>query len=311
MKPRTLYIMGRGHSGTTFLDAVLGNAPDVESIGEVMSGLNRGLDERCSCGQRLGDCAYWHAVGTEYSEISGGRQLISDGSWMWHTSDIRSMPSLWFIRSIRRSQRWSRYAEIENDLVLAVSRVSGATTIVDSNKEYTRGLLLLRAEPSSRVIHLHRSLSSILGSHYYRRKERHEPYKFMKREYHLDTVFLPMSLLVALSWSIGMILGVAQQLRYPDRVLQVRYESLVSDPERVLGTIGRFASIDTAQIRETISQGGAFRVGHNIGGDELRHDGEYRLVRNVHGRRSVPWYHRVLSAPFAAPGYLIRMFLPK
>ena len=52
-----LYIMGRGHSGSTILDILLGNSTRIESVGELLSGLSRADHQMCSCGVMVPDCA--------------------------------------------------------------------------------------------------------------------------------------------------------------------------------------------------------------------------------------------------------------
>src|SRR5262245_53099489 len=57
-----LYIMGRGHSGSTILDILLGNSRQIESVGELLAGLSRADHEMCCCGETMPDCAFWREV---------------------------------------------------------------------------------------------------------------------------------------------------------------------------------------------------------------------------------------------------------
>ena len=47
-KFKVVYIMGRGHSGSTMLDLMLGNHEKIHSVGELTSGFRR-RSEKCSC----------------------------------------------------------------------------------------------------------------------------------------------------------------------------------------------------------------------------------------------------------------------
>jgi len=69
MNTQIVYIMGRGHSGSTVLDLLLGNSPDIESVGELVSGMGR-YDEQCSCGSPFGNCMYWQAVRSAFERSS-------------------------------------------------------------------------------------------------------------------------------------------------------------------------------------------------------------------------------------------------
>jgi hypothetical protein len=87
---KILKIMGLGRSGSTILDIVLGNHPQIESVGEVGSLIRsgwvsqeslRGIDPKrlrrplCTCGKRLDipnidtpaeACPFWSAVRREW-----------------------------------------------------------------------------------------------------------------------------------------------------------------------------------------------------------------------------------------------------
>src|SRR5215210_5619140 len=90
---RVLKITGLGRSGSTILDIVLGNHPNIESVGEVGSLMRtgwisheslRGIDPKrrllslpCTCGKRLDvlyvdtpdkACPFWSSVRREWVE---------------------------------------------------------------------------------------------------------------------------------------------------------------------------------------------------------------------------------------------------
>lgn len=306
--PRAIYIMSRGHSGSTFLDVMLGTAPGVESIGEVVSGLNRGHAEICSCTKTAGECEYWQQVAAIYKERTGGRDLFEDGSWLWRKSDVRNFPKVLFANPDKPDTEWNDYKIRNAALFGAVADVSGADAVLDSNKEFSRGLMLLKTDPKAKVLHLHRSPMAIIGSHYYRRKEKGLPFKFLKREYTPEAMFYPAMMLTALAWTVAMGLGTLMKVMYPKRVLHVRYESLVGDPENEIKRIGEFLEIDTSEIIRKAVEREPFMIGHNLGGNELRHDGSFTFVPNVKGRRKLPAIYKIGASIFAAPGYLMRAF---
>lgn len=67
MSQKVIYIAGRGHSGSTLLDMVIGSHPNVESVGEVTKkslNLLFGHDTSlpCTCGRNFSDCAYWSKI---------------------------------------------------------------------------------------------------------------------------------------------------------------------------------------------------------------------------------------------------------
>ena len=71
-RTRVIYIMGAGRSGSTVLDTVLGNHPDIVSVGELANlhrfGWTNG--EYCACGLRGNTCGFWSAVRGQWEDIS-------------------------------------------------------------------------------------------------------------------------------------------------------------------------------------------------------------------------------------------------
>ena len=52
-----VYVMSRGHSGSTILDSILRNRDNAFSMGEIVSGCLR-EDDICSCGHEIRGCPF-------------------------------------------------------------------------------------------------------------------------------------------------------------------------------------------------------------------------------------------------------------
>lgn len=65
MNARVLFVGGLGRSGSTLLELILAQHPDVCAVGEVVHLWERALggDERCGCGERFTACDFWQRVG--------------------------------------------------------------------------------------------------------------------------------------------------------------------------------------------------------------------------------------------------------
>lgn len=57
--PKLLYIAGSGRSGSTLLDLLLGNHPDISGLGEVHRLSENPEDRMCSCQNPVMECEYW------------------------------------------------------------------------------------------------------------------------------------------------------------------------------------------------------------------------------------------------------------
>ena len=65
---RVIYIMGAGRSGSTLLDTVLANHPDVVGVGELVNLHSAGWtsNEVCACGKLGTECDFWTRVRTAW-----------------------------------------------------------------------------------------------------------------------------------------------------------------------------------------------------------------------------------------------------
>jgi Sulfotransferase family len=268
-----LYVMGRGHSGSTILDILVGASASVESLGELTSGLKHyETGGHCACGALVRECPFWDEVRRRF-EVQGfnwiafcraGRRQTSVGRWLGTRLARADHPGRRQLAT--QTQAFAR----------AVAETSGKPHLLDSNKETARGLFLLRYLPEARVIHLVRDPRGVLRSHYWRVAEGRD-FRFMNR-LHRPGAMGPVWLAVAaLSWTVGNILCEAALRVAPRRVLKLRYEDLRADPASALRRIEAAFGLPLADVVAKIAADEAFPVGHNVGGNHIRHEGAVRF----------------------------------
>ena len=163
-QPLYIYIMGRGHSGTTILELLLNRSANLAAMGEVDKlGLQTYRDERtrwigqCSCGERPQNCPLWGRI-IKYIEDSQQVDFIRE-PFTWRISDVgleeeygwqKPFPSIWhaghrLIRTIayhgrgsnagpftRIYQNWVQNRDKVAGLYAAQQNVIG---VVDSSKD--------------------------------------------------------------------------------------------------------------------------------------------------------------------------------
>src|SRR5688500_4009804 len=135
--PSIIYIMGRGHNGSTVLDGLLGNAEEIESVGELVSGLSRYPDELVSTGEKMAESAYWQRVVSRYAEKSGHGPAESF-AWLARCTHPRHLVT-WLCAGSQHPAVVKALA-INTHLASAIADVSGKPLVLDSSKEYSRGL---------------------------------------------------------------------------------------------------------------------------------------------------------------------------
>jgi len=70
--PTIIYIMGYGYSGSTFLDTILGNFSDIESVGELNNFYRYTwhLGKQCACGKKVYECEFWSPIDRKWRKLA-------------------------------------------------------------------------------------------------------------------------------------------------------------------------------------------------------------------------------------------------
>jgi hypothetical protein len=252
-RPKLLYVMGAGRSGSTVLGVTLGNCEGVVFAGELDKWLpRRGMPEMEEP-QRL---RFWEQV---RGQVDGAQELFGFGA----KRHLERSSALFRVRG-RRSRRRLRapYGRVCEELYRAVARVAGSGRVVDSSHYPLRARELQRlAGIELYVLFLVRDPQGVVAS--------------FGREDVAERRFgvLAANAYLWLTYAVSL----AVFLRQPrERRLLVRHEDFLADPAGVVGQIlalsGSTAAIpDLARLRTgTPFQGNrllgaetiALRIGH-------------------------------------------------
>lgn len=302
---RLVYIMGRGHSGSTVLDAMLGNAEEIESVGELVSGIDR-FEALCSCKVLFRDCEFWNRV----REVFEQRANLT-----WDSGIIpikRQAHIKHFVKTLlmrKSSAATQELIRLNRELIEAISDASGKSCIVDSSKEVTRALMLLRALSDTRTIHLLRNPEGIIASDLHRINQG-TGFKFLRRVYygrHLSPLFVALS---STNWVVGNLLAEFIHLLFSHQVLRVRYEDLCQQPRQELERIAYFIDCDLESVICAIESSQSMLIGHNIGGNHMRMAGEFVFDPRAGSKRPLPWPYKLLTRFIAWPLMLVYGYRP-
>lgn len=283
--PHTIiYIAGAGRSGSTMVDIVLGNHPQIVSTGEVSFLINQWTDatRRCGCGRHYAQCPFWGELFPQGADPRLAR-LVRQVEYLWY------LPRLLAGRvppDVRRPYR--AYHERLFDYIVARS---GKSMIVDSSKTVptTVGRFLALARLGGQrvyVVHLVRSGLDTMGSR-------------------LASVAGPrgrrvtsgVALRVAVSWVRANLLAAwLGQSIGPGRYLRLRYEDFLSDPATAVEAIGRLVGFDAAALVARVRADGEFTVGHLAQGNRIRMQSRIRIVRHPDRRALDPSARRIFAA---------------
>lgn len=295
---RLIYVSGAVRSGSTALDVLLGSHPDVVSGGEIIriAKYPEPPGYPCACGKGAWECPFWSPVLREFAAQDSLSELRK--GWKRYEG-LRALPRLWWDRR-RGDPRVTAHVGRMHHLLQAIATASGRSCIVDSSKDPVRGVLyreLLSAGVDVRLLHLIRDGRGYLwsvsgrpdGSGLAGKGKRGRP--------------VPVRIV---QWVLANLASSLLLRRPRDRYLRLRYEDLLSDPAGSLGRLGGFLDLDLGSLVATAQAGGAFAIGHPIGGNRMRFSRTMRL------RRDAEWESRLSRRDewmfWALGGWLARAY---
>jgi hypothetical protein len=214
MKPKIIYVMGAGRSGSTILGVALGNCSDIFYAGELDAWLRKNGISNFDGDQRQ---AFWNRVG---QDMQHRMSLFGEESWrsIEHSSAALRYRS-WRTRQSLRP----RYRETAEELYLSIARESEAEYVVDTSHYPLRAReIQALAGVDLYLLYLVRRPQSVVAS------------------FSRDDVDQPMlnPFVANLYLYLTHALATTVFLRHRrDRRLLLRYEDFASDPERTLSEL--------------------------------------------------------------------------
>jgi hypothetical protein len=276
--------MGKGRSGSTLLSMALGELDGFFAAGELRFFWRRGLVEgrRCACGRPVPECEVWGPVAQRLVDLDAGA-VARDAEAIYRWS---SAPRLLAGRGGEALARWSAATQ---QLVAAVTDITGADVIVDSSKWPTDPGVLGRVDgvrPAAAL--LVRDPRAVAWS-WQRTKAHHD----LDRPRDMDRFPAWHS---GLSWTARNLVAEATTRRSPGPRTTVRYEDFVDDPRSVLVALGGL--VDRSPAVDTVLDGHTLHVtqGHTLAGNPdrfgpaeitIRADDEWRTALSARDRRTV------------------------
>lgn len=274
-----LYIASDVRSGSTLLDNLISNHPDVDTVGELrlltayvhVHPVAEKWGGRCTCERPIRECKVWSRVAEAY-EANTGESFESA-----ETGCSEDPRSRWFhlamlvswlcpIRSVRQwAFRWAHKGAMAKSigetcfqLLDGFARVTGKRVLVDSSKYPQQLYAMVAGKPECvrlKLIHVVRDGRAVLYSKIKRTEQagpNSEGFRLMPNIRGWCYTNLQISLI--------------RCLFAPDDVLVIRYEDLCDDRERVMKRICSF--LDLPFDEQTLYLSSESK--HNIAGTSHR-----------------------------------------
>ncbi len=261
--PTVLYIAGYGRSGSTVLDVLLGSADQAVSVGELvyLGEEWQHNDRTCACGTVYEHCPFWKDVFSTPEEANKWKRLARRVESRGRLLHLLS-------GSIPERDRLA-YRNETRSLFSYIAERGNASIVVDSSKSARHAagrFWALRniAGLDVRVLHLVRDARSTLRSVV----QKGDNWVLEGRD--RDTTWLPER--TVLGWGFAnAITALLGAMMADDRYLCVRFEDLLQSPDTVLNEIGMLVDVDLDSVRRAVRENRSFPIGHNVGGNRIRH----------------------------------------
>ncbi|HEU4641452.1 MAG TPA: sulfotransferase [Gemmatimonadaceae bacterium] len=265
---KILYIAGYGRSGSTVLSTVLGNHPQMASLGEVSFLLEDWSDPRgvCSCGRRYPECEFWKDMFEGEGPTPETVRLVR------RMERASSLPRLCF-GWVSREQR-QEYRAHQEQLLDYIAARTDAPVVVDSSKSprLTVGRLIAMKRLAGEdvyILHLVRNGLATMASLVLTGSNR-------ALEGRTRPLRLP-ALRAAVGWTwTNLFAASMRRVVGDDHYMLLRYEDFMADPSGALLRIGDFIRMDMGELIDRVERRGAFEVGHMVAGNRVRFQ---RLIR--------------------------------
>jgi len=301
---KIIYIMGAGRSGSTIVDTVLGNHPQVESVGELINVAKSAWQnaEYCACGKKGNECPYWTEVKKEFEQKIGKQNIRK---FIELQSQFESPNFKGFYRLLRERKKitpsFQVYANYTLALFNAIQKVSGKAVIVDSSKLSKRALALAIVPGIDiHIIHLIRDGRGVgwsLKKAYSKNTEVGIQNDIPSRPIWRTTIFWIISNMLS-TWTIKQI--------DTNKSIRLRYEDFVTEPEIAIKKIGDLIGLNFESITKAIQNSKEFVVGHTIAGNRLRMSGKIRLTLDEEWKHKLPRKDKLLFWILA--GWLMNIY---
>lgn len=277
---RVIYVMGAGRSGSTVLDTILNNHPDVIGVGELVHLFMEGDDQRenCSCGEPRDTCSVWQSVRERWSERTGISSITDHERLMTKFTRVQrlAIPEWHRLRTGNPDPDFAECLRQTQATYQAISEVTGKRVIIESSKNPLRAkLLCLTPGLDVRLVHLVRDVRGVAWSRrkpFAKSKEGGVPQDIRPKPIHLATGY----------WLFMNFLSEQVRKAFPNQPsTRIHYEDFVSAPEQSLNAIGEVAGLDYSTVATRLLAGESMAPGHLYAGNRVRTAGPIRLRRDM------------------------------
>ena len=261
-----LYIVGRGHSGSTIFSMLMNESSTVASEGEIVIGFRPGYEgKRCANGEIFSASPFWNKVGSAFERqavgsLADGVRFLSQRAYC-----LRAPGQLFAASGSRDVLEEKRLIEALYD---SIAETSERPTVLDSSKELSTAIFLLRHVPEAKLIHFVRSPFGVADS-YVKRIKAAKTFHVFRIGFRVERHYFVPILISALLWSVESLACELLRLVHPKRVVTIHYEDLCAQPIALLERLETFTGLSLAGAKAAAAERRVMQPGHALSGNRL------------------------------------------
>ncbi|MBO0323559.1 sulfotransferase [Muricauda sp. CAU 1633] len=257
-KIKVLYFAGSGRSGSTILNIILGNHPQIFGGGELQNMREVYNDSKiCSCQNVLVNCEFWSSVVNDwFSKVEEDSTLSGFKKWSAFEGvfSFRAWFKMYFGIG-EKSTEFKKYQMSTSEFLRAVQEHSKKEVLVDISKNPLRAWALEKnPDIDLRMVHLVRDGRAVTWS--------------LKRTAERQNRNRP-TWRAAIFWALINRMTNLVRSKVEHKTL-VRYEDFIENPRKILTQIGEMAEIDFSDIINKIENNADFSIEHVMAGNGIR-----------------------------------------
>jgi len=262
---RYLYIVGRGHSGSTIFSILVGQSSDVASEGEIITGFRAGYEAKvCANREVFSESIFWTRVKSSFEQrvdvrFANAVSLLNDRAH--YTRVLPNLLTTPYNANVREVKR------LFEALYDSISDASERPVVLDSSKELATAVFLLRHVGGLKLIHFVRSPFGVADS-YVKHIKRNQRFNMFRTKFRVERYFLPM-VVTAIVWTLENLFCELLRLVYPTRVIKLYYEDLCSEPIASLERLERFTGVSLAASKGAAAERLIMQPSHALSGNMM------------------------------------------
>jgi len=273
-----IYLLGAGRSGTTLLATVLNTNSKILTLGEMHQFREHLIGEKqCSCGLALKECEFWSEIIGQLPKQTAEELLFSEKKESHH-----NIPKI-----LLSNKSDNEYLSIQEEIFTKISNDKPNKILLDSSKYIARYLLLSKSKKINvKGIYVVRDVRGVINS-------------FGKK---VQTPRSPLSTIIY--YCLINFFGQVVCWRN-NRVIKVKYEDFVSDPEHELSRI--YCHVFEGKEKDMVLPE-FLEMPHIIGGNRIKSEKRIVIKPDYKWRSNISRWKQICYYLFTFPFMVINKY---